>query len=253
MRSSSAAAIWLRPALCTQTKSTEGVAGDAAAAIPQFYQRPRRGMAAGEPSVRGSGRLWLRVVAAGAPSGRSQAGIGVRPLAWATVEIGERETAIDERDDARAGSGGVDPPAPAIDLDDPSLYINRADLVDGLQRPRPEAGREPGDPAARADQVLRDLREQPGRVLHGPRRRPARPGRGLARRPGADGMSAAEQIDAVRIKVLEQRERAAALLRRRAAPGALALRDPGDLLRARRPPTIVASSTCSSASRCSRP
>ena len=125
-----------------------------------------------------------------------------------TVEIGERETAIDGRDDALApGSNGTDPSGSAIDLEDPTLYINRQTswmdfndrvlrLVENPDIPLLERIKFCAIYESNLDEFfmvrVAGLHDQVEASLDG---------------RGADGMTASEQIDAVRIKVLEQRAR----------------------------------------------
>ena len=94
-----------------------------------------------------------------------------RPATQAGVAPSARPPAADER---------ADDGEPSVDLDDPSLYLNRElSWLDFNDRVLQLAGTPTAPP--RADQLLRDLRDEPGRVLHGPRRQSRRP-----RRAGRD-------------------------------------------------------------------
>ena len=127
----------------------------------------------------------------------------------ATVEVGARETAVRERDLAvPAGSNGAATPDPAaVDLEDPSLYINRQtswmdfnervlQLVENPDIPLLERIKFCAIYESNLDEFfmvrVAGLHDQVEASLDG---------------RGADGMTASEQIDAVRAKALEQRAR----------------------------------------------
>ncbi len=153
----------------------------------------------------------------------------VPPVACANRSgpVGNRDRrAAGRRADARRAGAAIRRP----DLDDPALYFNRElswlDFNDRVL----QLAEDPSVPLLERVKFCGDLGVEPGRVLSWcgspTSTTSSRPGR-TAR--GADGISPIEQIDAIRERVIDQRERAGALLRARPAPGPRRARDPDRL------------------------
>ena len=118
----------------------------------------------------------------GARAGAARRRLPAGPWTPSRVTAAEQVATRPAPPDARPGEASDGAAVRWLDRRSRALLQPRA-LLARLQRAGAGAGRGPRGAAARAAQLLRDLRLQPRRVLHGPGRRPARPDRRRDRRP----------------------------------------------------------------------